>query len=62
MITYRPGLTGGEVAEVIADDRYDQLASDFDEIVYGDRLANATDDQSASAGMDPGAGRPSDRP
>ncbi len=50
VISYRPGLTGGEVAEVIDDDRYELLASAFDEIVYGDRLANATDDQSARQG------------
>ena len=40
-ITFRPGLTTGQVVDQLADDRFTRLAHDFEEIAYGGRNATA---------------------
>jgi hypothetical protein len=51
-ITFRPGLTTGEIAETIDDRLFDQLASDFNDIAYGGREAGADLYRTAIAGWD----------
>ncbi len=40
-ITFRPGLTTGQVVDELADERFASLARDFEEITYGGRDATA---------------------
>lgn len=40
-ITFRPGLTTGEIADTIADDRFDHLMDVFNDVAYGGRHVDA---------------------
>ncbi len=39
-ITFRPGLTTGEIAATLADDRFDRLVDVFNDVAYGGRHAD----------------------
>lgn len=51
-ITFRPGLTTGEIADTLDDRVFDQLVNDFNDLVYGGREARADHYQSALVGWD----------
>ena len=46
-IRYEPGLTTEGIARQVDDPTFDDLASQFDAIVYGGREASATDDEAS---------------
>jgi len=49
-VRLRPGLTNATVSRTLRSPRFDELASDFDEVAYGGRAATAADVGSARAG------------
>lgn len=49
-IEFTPGITSAEVAARLRQPAYDNLADQFDAIVYGDEPAGVDDDQAALAG------------
>lgn len=51
-ITFRPGLTTGEIADSLDDRLFDQLVNDFNDVVYGGREASEGHYQAALAGWD----------
>lgn len=51
-ITFRPGLTTGEIADKLDDRLFDQLVDDFNDVVYGGREASGDHYQAALEGWD----------
>lgn len=51
-ITFRPGLTTGEIADTLNDRLFDQLMNDFNDVVYGGREAREDHYRTALDGWD----------
>lgn len=49
-LEFRPGLTNRAASRLLGSVRFDRLAADFDEVVYGGRIATAGDVGEARAG------------
>lgn len=47
-ITFRPGLTTGEIAATLADERFDHLVDVFNDVAYGGRHADETSYRSSA--------------
>lgn len=50
VLRYQPALTSGQLTQVLESSTFDELATSFDEIVYGGRPATVDDVASARAG------------
>jgi Domain of unknown function (DUF4129) len=50
VIDVRPGLTNAGVRRILRSPRFDTLAGDFDEVVYGGRRATSGDVETARSG------------
>jgi hypothetical protein len=51
-ITFRPGLTTGEIAASLADERFDHLVDVFNEVAYGGRHVDETAYRSSTDAWD----------
>lgn len=51
-ITFRPGLTTGEIAATLTDDRFDRLVDAFNDVAYGGRHADEASYRSSAERWD----------